>query len=257
MSAPAPMVGLSQLDEERFGVRTAKAKLNSAEDLADLMEFCRGQRVTLAIARAPVGQVRLAQALEDRGFRLMDVLGYYLCGLRPPPRLEGSSDMQVRPVRTGEEDAVRELARRAFHDYLDHYHADPRLPPDQCDEVYASWAFRACTLKEVADIVLVAESEGRPAGFGAIKRLPGKQMDGVLYGVAPEARGRGTFRALMVHSLREAAQAGAEEMVYSTQLANLAAQKVLVRLGFELRQAVWTFHKWFDPGGGPGDGEAL
>lgn len=37
-----------------------------------------------------------------------------------------------------------------------------------------------------------------------------------------------------------------KEMVVSTQITNLAVQKVWVRLGFEPYRFYYTFHKWFD-----------
>jgi hypothetical protein len=39
---------------------------------------------------------------------------------------------------------------------------------------------------------------------------------------------------------------GFQQMLYSTQITNIAVQKVWVRLGAELDHAYYTFHKWFE-----------
>jgi hypothetical protein len=41
------------------------------------------------------------------------------------------------------------------------------------------------------------------------------------------------------------ASRGAARMMVSTQINNVAVQKVWARLGFEPNYAYYTFHKWF------------
>ena len=50
----------------------------------------------------------------------------------------------------------------------------------------------------------------------------------------------------MTAGMHWCADVQAQEMIVSTQVINVAVQKVWGRLGFEPRNYIYTFHKWFD-----------
>jgi hypothetical protein len=58
------------------------------------------------------------------------------------------------------------------------------------------------------------------------------------------AQGNGLYDALVKGALADCRVHGEQCVKVSTQLANLAPQKVWVRSGFELEQAHYTFHYW-------------
>ena len=118
--------------------------------------------------------------------------------------------------------------------------------PSKCDEVYQDWARRSCLSRDVAGEVLVAD-DGRLVGFGTLKLNDPSEGEGGLYAVAPRARGAGLYRALMIESLRWCRARGAERMVISTQVTNLASQTVWSRLGFDPARSYYTFHLWLGP----------
>jgi GNAT superfamily N-acetyltransferase len=138
------------------------------------------------------------------------------------------------------------LAEKAFRDYRSHYHADRRLDPRKSDQVYPSWAFRTCVSREAADQVLVAECEGAVAGFASIRLNGLEEADVVLFAVDPAWQGQGIARSLLVHALEWCRSRNVSRVLYSTQITNHPAQRLLVRLGFEPIRASYTFHKWFD-----------
>jgi GNAT superfamily N-acetyltransferase len=80
----------------------------------------------------------------------------------------------------------------------------------------------------------------------SLKLIEANEADGGLFGVAPSARGKGIAQALMLGALEWCQTKGLRRMLISTQITNLASQKVWVRLGFEPSHAFYTFHKWFD-----------
>jgi len=241
----SPVV-LSAIDEERFGVRTAKASNVSLQRLPHIMEFCRTNKVVFLIARCLARELPTVQAMERQGFSLMDTLVYFERDLVKSPMPSELPKAEIRPVRPGEENEVREIAAQAFHGYLGHYHMDPRLAPEKCDEVYADWAYSSCISRDVADEVLIAELDNGIAGFASVRLNDPETGEGVLSGVAPFARKRGIHRALMVGRMSWCLAQRAKYMVISTQLTNIFAQKNWVRLGFEPSYAYYTFHKWFD-----------
>jgi GNAT superfamily N-acetyltransferase len=242
-----PPVALSDIDEERFGIKTAKTPLLTSEDLPGIMEFCVHHHVELLIARCPAHDMRTVQDMEELGFSLMDSLVYYSCNLnRNAVHLE-NKDFVIREFAPGEEQAVKTMAEESFRGYPGHYHADRRLDKKKCDEIYPDWAFKSCISRAVADVVLIAECHGAPAGFATMRTRNESEGEGVLFGVSPLYQGQGVYRLLMIGGMMWCVRKGFGTMLVSTQVTNFAVQKVWVRLGFEPSNVFYTFHKWFDP----------
>jgi len=141
---------------------------------------------------------------------------------------------------------VKSIAKDAFRGYFGHYHADERLDRVKCDEIYESWAERSVLLREVADVVLVAELDGAIVGFVTLRMNNPEEGEGLLFGVSPLAQRRGIARLLIVGGMKWCVTHGASRITISTQLANVAVQKVWARVGFEFNHAYYTFHKWLD-----------
>jgi len=108
------------------------------------------------------------------------------------------------------------------------------------------WAFRSCVSRDVADEVLVAHVAGSIIGFFTLRLNSPEEGEAVVGGVAPSARGRGIYRSFIIHGMEWCLSQGATRMLVSTQITNIAVQKVWTRLGFEPSHAYYTFHKWFD-----------
>jgi GNAT superfamily N-acetyltransferase len=246
MSPDSPDVRMSAIDEERFGIPIARAPLVNLDTLPSIMNFCRANGVIMLISRCLASELRVVQAMEREGFLLMDTLPYYSRNLTKTPIPADAGKVPVRPVRPGEENDVKAVAAESFREYMGHYHMDDRLDRIKCDEVYTSWAFRSCVSRDVADEVLVADLEGSVVGFATLQLNSPEEGEGVLFGVAPSAQGRGIYRSFMIRGMEWCLSRKAARMVVSTQITNIAVQKVWTRLGFELSHTYYTFHKWFD-----------
>lgn len=243
---PALPVALSSVDEERFGVRIARAPDLTLGDLSVVLNFCRANQVAMLIARCSASEFRTTQAMEREGFLLMDTLLYFVRHLVHVPIPEIRGNVQIRPVRPGEEDSVGLVAAAAFEGHAGHYHADDRLDPKKSTEGYMSWTRQACISSDIAAQMLVAEQDGSIAGFYAMRFNSPQEVEGVVGAVAPAAQRQGVFRSLMIGGMDWSLAQGATRMIASTLITNLGVQKAWVRLGFEPSHAVYTFHKWFD-----------
>ncbi len=246
MSASSFQVALSAIDEERFGIRAARATGVTQDTLPVLLDFCRTNEVRFLIARCTASELAAAQAMETHGFFLTDTLVYYARNLVKSPIPADTGEVPVRAIRPGEEEQVKSIAAASFQGYFGHYHADPRLDRAKCDETYTSWAVRSCVSQDVADEVLVADDNDTLLGFATLRLNSPEEGEGVLFGVAPAAQGRGIYRSFMVRSMQWFLAQGCTRQVVSTQITNIAVQKVWTRVGFELSHAYYTFHKWFD-----------
>jgi len=234
---------LSRDEEKRFGVRTARADIDDADEVANLIRFCREHEVVFLIVRCPVGNLRTIQKLEDEGLRLMDTLVYSSRALEDWSA-EKSEDVEVAALRPGEAGTIESIAREAFHNYPGHYHADPRLDVASCDAVYVDWAMRSCS-GELADLVLLARIGGEPAGFMTFRRRD-HEGQAVIGGVVRTYNGRGVYRSLLVSGISWLKQEGAKLAILSTQITNTAVQRVWCRLGFRPSGAAYTLHGWFE-----------
>lgn len=239
-------VQLSAIDEERFGIKTARATDISIARLPEILDFCSGHDVALLIARCPVAELDAVQAMEARGFQLMDTLVYYAWSSARSPILADTGKATIRPIRQGEEAIVRDIAAESFRGYFGHYHADKRLDRQKCDDAYISWATRSCISRDVASDVLVADVGGAVSGFATLRLNSPCEGEGVLFGVVPAAQGQGIYRSFMIRAMEWVVAQGASRMVVSTQITNIAVQKVWTRVGFEPSHGYYTFHKWFD-----------
>ena len=246
MNSGLSQVSLSAIDEERFGIRTAKAPCVALDALPFIMDFCHVNNVTLLIARTLTSDLPVAQAMEREGFNLMDTLVYYACDLKKIPIASSTGDVLLRDIMPGEEEKVRIVAAEAFHGYFGHYHADPRLDRTKCDETYASWAVRSCLSHEVADQVLVAELEKDIVGFISLRLNNPEEEEGMLNCVAPKVQKKGIYPQVLIAGMHWGMSNGAKRMIISTQITNISVQKVWTHLGFEPSHSYYTFHKWFE-----------
>ncbi|TFW16027.1 GNAT family N-acetyltransferase [Duganella callida] len=238
-------IDLSPLDRQRFGVTTAKAALDAGDSAAAVGDWCRAQGVQLLIARVPTSAIALVQQLERQGAFLTDTLLYYTRKTLRQADAGLADGYRLRLATADDAAAVEALAGLTFTGYAGHYHADPRLARATADLVYSDWAANSCRNPAVADAVLLIERDGQLAAFATLKDRGAPLFEGVLFGVHPQHQGRGLYNVLMQEAQHWGLARGYGAMTVSTQVLNLAVQKVWCRLGFEPSGSYYTFHQWY------------
>ena len=244
MSSAASEFALSPLEEERFGIRTARVPWMTPNLLPTVTKFCGENHVKLLIANCRSSERSTIQAMERDGFLWMDTIVCLERDLTRPLPPPGS--VTVRSIRPDEEEAVAALATQAFRGYVSHYHADSRLDPSKCDEVYPDWVRRSCRSRDANNEVVVAEADGAIVGL-LILRLSGPQETiSPLAGVLPGTRRQGILSSLAIHVLEWSVAKKATRTYAMVQLTNVAMQRAIQRVGFEPSYSYHMFHKWFD-----------
>ncbi|MFG6413868.1 GNAT family N-acetyltransferase [Roseateles sp. DC23W] len=233
---------LSALDAERFGWVTAKLTVDTTTDFNAVDAWLEAHAVRFVIARVATDDTAQAQALEARGYRLMDTLLYYLRTLGganiAPLELQAGYDLDVARPSPAE---MRALAAQAFRGYMGHYHADPAIAPALADEVYASWAERSATDPAVAQHIVAIRYGSRLAAFATLNTCSGA-CEGVLFAVDTSHRNQGLHRALVRASLAHAQAGGCHTFFSSTQVANHTVQRNWIREGLLPDRGCYTFH---------------
>jgi dTDP-4-amino-4,6-dideoxy-D-galactose acyltransferase len=148
----------------------------------------------------------------------------------------------VRDARAEDADALRAIAA-ASHG-VTRFYADPNFPDERCDELYDTWIRRS--LEGWADAVLVAEADGRPAGYVSCHLDGGTGSIGLI-AVDASARRSGLGVDLARAAIAWCATRGAERMTVVTQGRNVPALRTFQRAGFLASSVDLWLHKWYEP----------
>lgn len=236
---------LSSIDKDRFGVVTAKVSIEKDENITSVVSWCTEHAVEFLIARCDTPEIGLVHRMEEAGFQLMDTLVYFSHKSISASPLTLSADYSWRLANEEDADLVESCALMAFKDYFGHYHADPKLSKNDSDLVYSSWARSSCLSQHVADAVLVICKNDQVVAFLTLKKLDGESAEIILNGVNPQHQAHGLYTSLVQLAKNWCLQNGINQLLVSTQITNTAPQKVWCRHGFEPRNSIYTFHKWF------------
>jgi RimJ/RimL family protein N-acetyltransferase len=229
-------------------------------ELAQLSETLVGaaiERARTAGARTihswlPMDAVRSVQALEDAGFRITDVLTTWVFEHAKQKISDYPDRCIIRGCQKDDEEVFVSLAREAYTETPDRFHSDPHLSPERSNEVYAEWIKNSFS-GQLADHIIVAELDGRPAGYTTLK-LEGNH-DGlsnirtaglILSAMAPWAEGRGLYTSMINAGLKWFAAQGIEVSHLGTQVNNYPVQRAWARLGFRLAKSGPSMHLWLN-----------
>ncbi len=232
-------VSISSLDSDRFGIVIARADRVTAHVVPAILSFCKQRDVVLLIARCDGGDPAAARRLALAGLVLFEAQITYRGALvaSPPAR-------DIREARPDDAAGIAHLARTGFSDYGGHYHADPRLPPDACRDLYTDWALRGLS-GEAADVVFVVEVDGQLAAFGLFTRAA-DEIRFELSAVAPWARGHGHYRTILARGMNWGLDRGASAVVGIVAHGTVAAHRNLIAAGLRPASSTSTFHGWHD-----------
>jgi ribosomal protein S18 acetylase RimI-like enzyme len=239
-------VYLSAIDEERFGMTTARVSNVTLDGLSTIIDFCYKNNVVFLISRCLTSEIKVAQEMEKNGFRIMDTLVYYSFNLLSKPIPEDTNNVLIRPIRLGEENDAAKVSAEAFQGYHGHYHADDKLNRTKCDEAYMSWAYNSCISRDYTNEVLVAEINRTIVGIHTLRMNNPDEGELILVCTSPKFQGHGIYKSFIIQGMRWCLERKAKTVILSTQTTNIAVQKVWVRLGFEPINSFYTFHKWFN-----------
>lgn len=240
-----PILAESRLDSDRFHLRVYRG--NATEiDGGRLLREIVANAADIAIVRVAAGSGGPLQRLARYGMHPIhaDTLVYYQVPLPDhEPRALRNQDLVFTEATDDDAIELEALVATTFEGYVSHYHANPRLDPKLILAGYAEWARGYITGNARERVTWVARRSGMIVAF-ACCRHDGRHQDceGVLYGVHPDHAGGGIYGDLIRYTQAQYRAQGYRTMMVSTQIWNLAVQKVWGREGFILDRAYETFH---------------
>ncbi len=232
-------------DSEHFGLSIARIVDGGLDEqqAADADRWCAQNGVDCLYLLVAADDAETERVASRHGFRPVDVrlgLRHDLDGLGELP-WHSPGPLTVRRANEADLEVLRPLARTSHRSTR--FYFDGGFPVDRCDELYARWIERA--LAEPERELLVAEVEGAPAGYHAL-RLPGPDPARAdLIALDPAHRGRGLGRALLLSTLRLLRDRGASSVKTAMQARNVGPVRGHERAGFVLERVDIWHHKWF------------
>ncbi len=215
--------------------------------LQRIIESARSQGFRHLAVRTATTDRAAIEALQFCSFRLVDTvvtLTLTRSDDRPPP----SNDRELRWATAHDAPQIGELAAQAFSDptaTFNRYVNDPRLTREQVERVYRTWGATSVG-GPAADATLTAWSEDRLVGFLTVKGPKEGVASVPLNAVAPSERGKGVYKTLVLAAAHHVFDLGAERFNVTTQLQQVAVQRVWARLGARLVASHHSFHLWLD-----------
>jgi ribosomal protein S18 acetylase RimI-like enzyme len=237
-----PICTYLEWDSAFFRRNIARVSANRLhqEDLARALVWCEAQSIDCLYFLADADDALSTQLAQQHRFDLVDVR--MTLDLRSFDTLpDADPHTSIRPCAPDDVPALRAIAKLGHRDSRFYY--DPHFPNALCDTLYETWIEKSCAGD--ADAVLVAEDQGRLAGY--ISCHLDEQTSGRigLVGVAAAARGKGIGLALVGQALGWFAAQDTHLVSVVTQGRNVQAQRLYQRSGFLTRSVQLWYHRWF------------
>jgi len=239
---PPAAVRFLEWDSEFFGVRIASmapAKLDD-QSLLGVVDWARTEKIACLYALSDADDIATLRRLESAGARLVDIRMTFERRLDGPTPAHGAD--AIRTARESDIAALRKLA--AASHTASRFFADGGFERARCEELYATWIEKSC--RGWADRVLVAELDGRLAGYVSCHVREGSRGEIGLVAVAPEAQGRGLGAQLVDSAVEWLAERELSRVTVVTQGSNAGAQRLYQSRGFRTSIVQLWHHLWFD-----------
>lgn len=228
-------------DTAFFGVRIAslRARELTLDAMRRELDGCREQKIRCVYLLSDLADASTHRAAEQSGFHLVDVRVTLETRFDSAPMLSRALD-RVRDARAADVPALRKIASTCHVD--SRFYADGHFERARCDELYATWIERSCN--GWADRVLVAELDGRPAGYLSCHLRDEGRGEIGLVGVASDALRQGLGRELVSAALRWFDENDRRHVTIATQGKNVAAQRLYQAAGFQTKSLELWHHLW-------------
>jgi GNAT superfamily N-acetyltransferase len=203
----------------------------AGDDPAAVASAALRRAPAFAQAKVPCADVAVAAALQDAGFRVVDVSVLL--------SRDGSSDHSVPPgvgeATESDREAVLEIA--GAHYDVSRFHRDPAIPSEVANAIKRDWAAAYLDGLRGDRLLVMRRGTGTVGFLGILQSSPGVRVID-LVAVHRDERGGGAGSALV-----EAVLAAGEGRVdVGTQVANTSALRFYERLGFLVSDTRFVLH---------------
>jgi predicted acetyltransferase len=233
----------SDVDSQRFGINVFRATLNEV-DIEKLKAQIKADAIDLIILRLPSATKDQHSNLHQLGFQIIhaDTLVYYFCTLNNEVT-SLRNELSFEVISEENNSVLNEIVPVIFKDYTSHYASNPMLDKVKTSAGYIEWAKSYVITANPNRISWLVKSENGIIGFATCSfNQEKKECEGVLYGVMPEASGKGVYTDIIRFTQSYFKNLGYKTMWVSTQIQNYSVQKAWIKENFQLKKAFDTYH---------------
>lgn len=228
-------------DSNFFGLSIARARPSrlDVDSCCAMLEWCGAQHIDCLYFLADSDDVATHTVLEDAQFQRVDERVVFE---RDVVSDAAGILSDTRPAYPADIPVLRAIAGTSHRD--SRFYADPHFDRRRCDELYRVWIENSC--RGQADHVIVAESNGSPAGYLTLHLTgAGTGLIGLL-GVDAAHRRQGVGQRLLHGGLAWLASQSVSRVSVVTQARNTASLGLYRHSGFRLVTVALWYHRWFD-----------
>jgi dTDP-4-amino-4,6-dideoxy-D-galactose acyltransferase len=241
------LLKLLEWDTKFFGFPVAKILNVQArpEELREAVSQLRSQQIPLAYWFADKPSAETHSQVVELGGALVDEKLTFVARLDSLPEQPSVPLSVVEPYR--EEMPLSDLKQLAVESGVySRFVVDTRFPQAAARAMFEEWIIRSVN-KAVADEVLVIRQGSSIVGMVSIATKGDRGSIGLL-AVAERCRGRQFGQALVVAAQNWCRDRSFQEMQVVTQQANVAAQRLYFKCGFQLERMEACYHIWSTSG---------
>jgi GNAT superfamily N-acetyltransferase len=195
-----------------------------------------------ASCRVPADHMAESLLLQDRGFRVVEMLFHPELDLRTASSPAPASPLELAPASAASLPALLDIAGAGFgHERL---HVDPRVPRGLGDQRYRNWVRAA--LDHPRQRLVELREGGSVVAFFVTERLDDGTCYWHLNAVAPAAQGRGIGARAWSTMIESARREGATRVRSAITARNVRVMNLYARLGFRFLPPLVGLH-WAAP----------
>lgn len=236
-----------QWDSDFFGKRIAKVteKQLTPGNYPAIRGWCLDNQIDCLFFLAETSDSESIRLAEDNNFRLVEVRVTLELLLKNQDRITqrwSNPEIQIRPANSGDRAALVAMSENSYTN--SRWYFDPCFEQEKCDSYYQTWISNS--LDGYADYVLVAEKNGEVLGYlSGDHSKKDKPATYDLLAVHEKARGLGIGPALAYSGVDYHAKMGTKKILAVTQGRNIVLSRLLMKVGFILKNVQLYYHKWF------------
>jgi dTDP-4-amino-4,6-dideoxy-D-galactose acyltransferase len=224
-----------------FPIGRVIPSLLSAGDAERVSEWCQRESIRCLYFLCDSADDSSSMVAERAGFHLVDVrLDFsrkFEHERKPAPLTAG---LTIRQWDEADLPSLEMIAAKAYGDTR--FWHDQNFPRERVTDLYRQWIVNSC--RGFADMVLVAEHDGQPAGFiTCTSESEGGGRIG-LVGVKSDLQGKGIGRALVEAATEYAVTQRWTRLNVATQARNISAQRLYQSQGFTTSSMSLWYHLW-------------
>ncbi|MFN2158658.1 MAG: GNAT family N-acetyltransferase [Anaerolineales bacterium] len=234
-------------DSDFFGKRIAKITANqlTPEKYCSIKDWCQDNQIDCLFFLVDTSDSQSIRLAEDNNFRFVEVrvtLEMLLKNRGLIPDRWIKPEIQIRPAKSSDREALVDMSKNSYTN--SRWYFDPCFDKEKCDAYYQTWVSKS--LDGYADYILVAEKNGEVLGYLSGNHFQrAKPATYGLLAVHEKARGLGIGPALAYYGLDYHNNLGAKKILAVTQGRNIVLSRLLMKVGFILKDVQIYYHKWF------------